>query len=485
MSKIRIVGHASGSGILTIAAPNTDTDRTITIPDVTGTLLDSGSDLPAANLTGTVADARISALTASKLTGALPAISAANLTAIPAANITGTLPAISATNLTNVPAANITGTLPAISGANLTSVRDTTGGRKNMIINGAMQFDQRLSGSSVSMTTGTRNVDRYYGYANVTSKLTMEQNAAAVTPPIGFTNYQGITSASSYTAASGNIFVFVQKIEGVNTSQLAWGTSGAKAASLSFKVRSSKTGTFSGHIANSAQDRSYCYTYTISNANTWEDITVSIPAITTGTWLTAKNTGVRVGFDLGTGSNYLTSSANSWLSSTHYGTAGSQSIVATSGATWYVTGVQLELGSVATDFEHRSYGEELSLCMRYYYSTMFLNEANSMTAPTNNSQQIQGTRHRFADVTGYRSQNIQHQVPMRGSPSFVVYNPSNSGATSQWQLYSETGASQNFTGFITANTTTSFILAGYTGVSVGTTGLSTVSYIHWSADAEL
>jgi hypothetical protein len=107
MSKIKIVGHASGSGVLTIAAPNTNTDRTITIPDVTGTLLDSGSDLPAANLTGTIADARISALTASKLTGALPAISAANLTAIPAANITGTLPAISGANLTNIDAATV------------------------------------------------------------------------------------------------------------------------------------------------------------------------------------------------------------------------------------------------------------------------------------------------------------------------------------------------------------------------------------------
>ena len=117
MSKIKIVGHASGSGVLTIAAPNTNTDRTITIPDVTGTLLDSGSDLPAANLTGTVADARISALTASKLTGALPAISAANLTALPAGNLTGT---VADARISALTASKLTGALPAIDGASLT-----------------------------------------------------------------------------------------------------------------------------------------------------------------------------------------------------------------------------------------------------------------------------------------------------------------------------------------------------------------------------
>jgi hypothetical protein len=88
MAKVKIQGHASGTGILTVTAPNTSTDRTITLPDTTGTLLDENSSVPAANLTGTVADARISALTASKLTGALPAISGASLTNLPAQGIT-------------------------------------------------------------------------------------------------------------------------------------------------------------------------------------------------------------------------------------------------------------------------------------------------------------------------------------------------------------------------------------------------------------
>ena len=100
MSKVKIQGHASGTGVLTITAPNTSTDRTITLPDTTGTLLDENSSVPAANLTGTIADARFPAT--------LPAASAANLTAIPAANITGTLPAISGANLTNLPASGIT-----------------------------------------------------------------------------------------------------------------------------------------------------------------------------------------------------------------------------------------------------------------------------------------------------------------------------------------------------------------------------------------
>jgi len=151
----------------------------------------------------------------------------------------------------------------------------------------------------------------------------------------------------------------------------------------------------------------------------------------------------------------------------------------------YTTGVQLELGSVATPFEHRSYGEELQLCFRYFYSTMFLRSANSLTAPTNNAPQIFGARHRFADVTGYRSQDVQHPVPMRASPSITFYNPGNSGTSGQFELYSHDGNSQNFSGFITVNRETSFIFAGYTGVSVGTGGYSTVCFAHWKADAEL
>ena len=238
-------------------------------------------------------------------------------------------------------------------------------GRRNLIINGAMVIDQRNGGSSVSMSTGTFCCDRYYGYANQASKLTMQQNGGSVTPPPGFTHYQGITSSSSHSSASSDIFVFVQKVEGYNVSNLEWGTSGAKNATISFWVRSSLTGTFSGHIANSAQNRTYLFTYSISSADTWTYVTVTIPGDTSGTWITNSGTGLRLGFNLGSGSNYL-GTAGSWSGSTHYGSSGSVSVVGTSGATWYITGVQLEVGSVATPFEHRSYGEELALCQRYY-----------------------------------------------------------------------------------------------------------------------
>jgi len=116
MSKVKIQGHASGTGVLTVTAPNTSTDRTITLPDTTGTLLDENSSVPAANLTGTVADARFPAT--------LPAASAANLTAIPAANITGTLPAINGAALTNLPSG---GKILAVSSGTMTSSNNMNG----------------------------------------------------------------------------------------------------------------------------------------------------------------------------------------------------------------------------------------------------------------------------------------------------------------------------------------------------------------------
>jgi hypothetical protein len=235
---------------------------------------------------------------------------------------------------------------------------------KNRIINGAMVIDQRNAGASVTMSTGTYSCDRYYGYANQASKLTMQQNAGSVTPPVGFTNYQGITSSSSYSSGASDIFVFVQKVEGYNIADLSWGTANAKTVTLSFKVYSSLTGNFSGHISNNGQDRTYVFSYTVSSANTWTDVSVTIAGDTSGTWLTTNGTGMRVGFNLGCGSTYL-GTAGSWSGNTYYGATGSVSVVGTNGATFYITGVQLEVGSSATGFEYRQYTTELQLCQRY------------------------------------------------------------------------------------------------------------------------
>ena len=241
-------------------------------------------------------------------------------------------------------------------------------GFKNRIINGAMVIDQRNAGASFAQTNGAYNLDRWSGdsYAGtpVTGKYTVQQNAGSVTPPTDFINYLGVTSVATTADASTNIFCVSQKIEGFNTADLAWGTANAKTVTLSFWVRSSLTGTFGGSVKNSASNRSYPFTYSISSANTWEYKTVTIAGDTTGTWVTNNGIGIWLNFGLGVGSSF-SGTAGAWNSNNNVSATGATSVVGTNGATFYITGVQLEVGSVATPFERRPYGTELSLCQRY------------------------------------------------------------------------------------------------------------------------
>jgi hypothetical protein len=239
-------------------------------------------------------------------------------------------------------------------------------GMKNRIINGACVIDQRNAGASVTPTANAYTLDRWSTQMSQASKFSVQQNAGSVTPPVGFSNYLGVTSTSAYSVGSGDYFNIFQAIEGFNTADLQWGTANAKTITLSFWVRSSLTGTFGGSILNSAQSRSYPFTYTINSANTWEFETITIAGDTTGTWLTTNGIGVRVVFGLGVASN-LSGTAGSWSGSTFFSATGATSVVGTNGATFYITGVQLEVGSTATSFDYRSYGTELALCQRYYY----------------------------------------------------------------------------------------------------------------------
>jgi hypothetical protein len=243
-----------------------------------------------------------------------------------------------------------------------------TFGFKNRIINGAMVIDQRNAGASVTPTSGafTYTVDRWSGYASQASKYTVQQNAGSVTRPAGFTNYLGVTSSSAYSVVSGDIFMLTQPIEGFNVADLNWGTSNAQTVTLSFWVRSSLTGTFGGVLQNGSANRSYPFTYTISSANTWEQKSVTIAGDTSGTWLTNNGAGIYLCFGLGVGSAY-SGSAGAWSGSALYSATGAVSVVGTNGATFYITGVQLEKGSTATSFDVRPYGTELALCQRYYY----------------------------------------------------------------------------------------------------------------------
>jgi hypothetical protein len=243
---------------------------------------------------------------------------------------------------------------------------DSSFGFKNRIINGAMVIDQRNAGASVTPTDGQYTLDRWQANQSVASKFSVQQNAGSVTPPTGFTNYLGVTSLSAYTVLSGGYNIIRQAIEGYNVADLGWGTANAKTVTLSFWVRSSLTGTFGGSLTNSAQNRSYPYSYTISSANTWEQKTITVAGDTSGTWLTTNGIGLLVHFGIGLGSDYL-GTAGAWAGATYYSATGATSVVGTSGATFYITGVQLEVGSTATSFDYRPYGTELALCQRYYW----------------------------------------------------------------------------------------------------------------------
>jgi len=231
-----------------------------------------------------------------------------------------------------------------------------SGGRKNLIINGGFDVSQRGS----SFTVNGYGIDRWKSDAAHASNYTI---AHVTDAPNGFTNSLKITTSTVVSAPS---FEFLQQpVEGSSVAHLKYGTSEAEIVSVSFMVKSSLTGVLVATLINSSNNYSYPAPVTINSANTWERKTVTIVGPTGGTWLTGNNVGLRLKIDLGAGSSFE-GTANSWQAADRGSLAGAIKLGATLNATLQITGVQLELGSVATDFEHRSYGEELALCQRYY-----------------------------------------------------------------------------------------------------------------------
>jgi hypothetical protein len=261
----------------------------------------------------------------------------------------------------------------------------TAVGFRNRIINGDMRIDQRNAGASVTPTAdGQYTLDRFKIRLSQASKLSVQQNAGSVTPPAGFRNYLGITSLSSFSAGSSDFFALMQNIEGFNMADWAFGTASATAITMSFWVRSSLTGQFSGVVYNDGNTRNCNFVYTVSAANTWEHKTITIPGDTSGTWASTNANGLQIWWDLGSGSTY-TGTATSWAASAPLRVTGSQSVVGTNGATFYITGVQLEAGSVASPFERRDYGRELMMCQRYLPA--FLGGSNAFFGSALNSTQ--------------------------------------------------------------------------------------------------
>ena len=285
---------------------------------------------------------------------------------------------------------------------------------KNKIINGDMVIDQRNVGASVTPAAGTYTLDRYRAYQNATGKFTLQQSSTA---PVGFSNSVAITSTSAHTVAAGELFLFMQYIEGYNVADLEYGTSDAQTITISFWIRSSLTGTFGGALLNGLESRNYPFTYTISNADTWEKKSVTIAGDTTGTWEKTNGLGLQVNFSMGMGSTY-SGTAGAWASGAKFSATGATSVVSTSGATWYMTGLQVEKGTTATPFENLLYGQQLSLCQRY-----FIKSYNEGVAIGSNTWE--GTvagRNYNPDSRTSHSVSMMFPVQMRANPTLLAYS---------------------------------------------------------------
>jgi hypothetical protein len=342
----------------------------------------------------------------------------------------------------------------------------TTGyyGFKNRIINGAMMIDQRNAGASVTPTSGQYTIDRWKGTLTQASKYSIQQNAASVTSPVGFINYLGITSLSAYSIVAGDSFSVNQVIEGLNVSDLGWGTANAQTVTLSFWVRSSLTGTFGGALRNSAQNRSYPFSYTVSSANTWEQKSVPIAGDTTGTWLTNNGIGIELSFGLGVGSTF-SNTAGAWAAGNFTSATGATSVVGTNGATFYITGVQLEKGTTATSFDYRPYGTELALCQRYAYTTSGGCSNAGAAASTTEVQQ-----------------RFNFPVVMRASPTTSITTSGSFGISDDYNA-DATATTVTITQTRTSTIMGRLTLGGFTGLTtarlyggVGDTGTAQITF---------
>jgi hypothetical protein len=319
-----------------------------------------------------------------------------------------------------------------------------------------MAISQRNGTSTITPANGDYGVDRWtFGIAQ-SSKLTSAQTTTA---PAGFDFSTLITSSSSYTPLTNDLFRFTQLIEGFNFADLGFGTANAKTFSLSFWVRSSLTGTFGGSLQNNNNDRSYPFTYTINAANTFEYKTVTVAGDTTGTWVGATNgIGLYVNFSMGAGSGRL-GTAGSWQAAGYYGATGQVNLVATSGATWYVTGVQLEVGSTATSFDYRPYTTELQLCQRYFYV-------------------VGGVLSIAASSSDVRMPSV-FPVQMRATPTVTANTGTN--IFNRFSVAPLTQSASNATILDASNTSAVFRFQNFTGASTGDAGVMDSSSNNTSA----
>jgi hypothetical protein len=295
-------------------------------------------------------------------------------------------------------------------------------GNKNLIINGAMTVDQRHSGSSFTVVNGNTTTGVIADRFRVNEASGAEFTAQRVSDaPVGFEYSSKITvSTADASLGSTEFHRVIQPIEGKNISNLNWGTSNAKTLTLSFYVKSSVTGQYYISVFNNAADRTLLKGYTIDSADTWEKKTITIVGDQSGTWLTTNAVGIYLMWSLGTGSTYQSSTLDAYQAGFFMAKSDQVNIAASVSSTWQLTGVQLEVGDVATAFEHEDFATTLAKCQRYFHRF-----------------QSDSTYDAFAPaywlVTTQVYSVYEFPVTMRDEPSLAI------SATSDWRIHSNGG----------------------------------------------
>jgi len=343
---------------------------------------------------------------------------------------------------------------------------------RNRIINGAMVIDQRNAGASVTVTSdGSYQLDRWQSVLTAGSKFSIQQSTTTAT---GFKNSTLLTSLSAYSLTGSDRFGWQQQVEGLNTYDLSWGAAGASAVTLSFWVRSSLTGTMGGCVTNSAQNRSYPFSFTINSANTFEYKTITIAGDTSGTWLTTNGTGLVVRFCLGAVSSYR-NTAGAWAAGDYWGPTGGVDFVSTNGATMYFTGVQLEAGTTASPFEYCPFGLEKYLCERYCQTTYPYGTAPGSNISFNGI--IGRTGCAGVNGTGEIYQSTQFKQQMRTTPTISFYDVAGTAAKVTFTTYAVQDTN-NISGTVGQSSANGF------GVTANQSGYGGSSY-HYLVTAEL